>query len=111
MVRRPDKWSSMLFGVKDELQTDPISNKVTIENSKEEKGQRITFDNKLDLYTHFTSIIKKANIKPNAFTSTKIYDSRAKDRNIIFYKVSFQLLSSNLDVLFKEIMSPTLLNF
>ena len=107
MVRRPDKWSSMLFGVKDELQTDPISNKVTIENSKEEKGQRITFDNKLDLYTHFTSIIKKA----NAFTSTKIYDSRAKDRNIIFYKVSFQLLSSNLDVLFKEIMSPTLLHF
>lgn len=89
MVRRPDKWSSMLFGVKDELQTDPISNKVTIENSKEEKGQRITFDNKLDLYTHFTSIIKKANIKPNAFTSTKNMTPEQKTVTSSFIKSHF----------------------
>ena len=53
----------MLFGVKDELQTDLVSNNVTIRNSKEEKGQGIPFDNKLDFAKHLISITKRANIK------------------------------------------------
>ena len=35
MVLNPDKCSFMLFGVKDELQIDVISNNITIKNRKE----------------------------------------------------------------------------
>ena len=38
MVFHSDKSSFMLFGVKDELQIDLVSNNVTIESSKEEKA-------------------------------------------------------------------------
>ena len=44
MVLNPDKCSFMLFGAKDELQTDLISNNITIKNSKEENELGITFD-------------------------------------------------------------------
>ena len=73
MVLNPDKCSFMLFGVKDELQTDLVSNNVTIKNSKEEKVLGITFDNKLDPSTNFTSITKKTNIKLNLFTRIQKY--------------------------------------
>ena len=43
MVLNPDKCSFKLFGVKDELQTDLVSNNVTIKNSKEENGLGIYF--------------------------------------------------------------------
>ena len=52
----------MLFGMKDELQTDFVCNNVTIKNRKEENALGITFDNKLDFSTQLTSITKKANI-------------------------------------------------
>ena len=42
------KCSFMPFGVKDELQTDLVSNNATIKNSKSEKIPGITFDNKLE---------------------------------------------------------------
>ena len=48
MVLHLDKCSFMLFGIKDELQTDLLSNNVTTKNSKQEKVLGITFDNKLD---------------------------------------------------------------
>ena len=48
MFLSPDKCSFMLFCVKDELQTDLVSNNVTIKNSKDEKVLEITFDNKLE---------------------------------------------------------------
>ena len=38
----------MLFGVKDKLQTDLLSNNVPIKNRKVKKFLRITFDNKLE---------------------------------------------------------------
>ena len=44
MVLNPDKCYFMLFGVKDELQTDLVSNNVTTKNSKEEKALGITFE-------------------------------------------------------------------
>ena len=68
MVLIPDKYSSTLFGVRDEFQTDLVSNNVTIRNSKEEKVLGITFDYKFDLSTYPTSITKKASIKLNALT-------------------------------------------
>ena len=49
----------MLFGAKFELQTDLVSNDVTIKNSKEEKELGITFDSKLDFSAHLTSITKR----------------------------------------------------
>ena len=44
MVLNPDKCYFMLLGVKDELQTDLVSNNVTTKNSKEEKVLGITFE-------------------------------------------------------------------
>ena len=60
MVLSADNCSFMLFGVKDELQTDLVSNSVTIKDSKEENELGITFDSNLDFSTHLISIAKKA---------------------------------------------------
>ena len=46
MVLNSVKCSFLLFRVKDELQTDLLSIKVTIRNSKQEKVLGITFDKK-----------------------------------------------------------------
>ena len=51
-----NKCSFMLFGVKDELQTDLVSSNVTIKSGKEENVLGITFDNKLDFFLHLISI-------------------------------------------------------
>ena len=72
MVLDPDICSFMLFCVKDELQTDLVSNNVTIRNSKEEKVMGITFDS-LDFSTHLTRITKKANIRLNVLTKVQKY--------------------------------------
>ena len=71
MVLSIDKCSFMLFGVKDELQTDLVSNSVTIKSSKEKNELGITFDSNLDFSTHLISIAKKASIKFNALTRVK----------------------------------------
>ena len=61
----------MLFGIKDELQTEIVSNNVTIKNSKEEKVLGVILDNIPNFPTHLTSITKKANIKLNPLTRVK----------------------------------------
>ena len=76
VVLSADKCSFMLFGVKDELQTDLVSNNITIKNSKEENELGITFDSSLDLSTHLISIAKKASIKFNALTWVKRKSNR-----------------------------------
>ena len=77
MVLSADKCSFMLSGVKDELQTDLVSNSVTIKNSKEENELGITFDSNLDLSTtHLISIAKKASITFNALTRVKRKSNR-----------------------------------
>ena len=68
MVLNPHKCSFMLFGIKDELQTNFVSKK-----NKEEKFLGITFDNKLDISSHLTSITKKANIKLNNLSRVQKY--------------------------------------
>ena len=73
IVVNPDKSFFLLIAVKDEFQTDRVSNNVTIENSKEEKLLRIIFQIKLDFSSHLTSITKKANIKLNNLTVVKKY--------------------------------------
>ena len=79
MVLNADKWSLMLFGIKNELQTDLVSNYFTIKNDTEEKVLRITTDSKLEFAKHLTSITKKAKIKVQChYQSTKIHDSRTK---------------------------------
>ena len=42
MFLSPDKCSFVLFGLKDELQTDHVSNNVTIKNRKKKKYSRLT---------------------------------------------------------------------
>ena len=58
----------MLFGIKGELQTNFVSKK-----NKEEKFLGITFDNKLDISSHLTSITKKANIKLSNISRVQKY--------------------------------------
>ena len=76
MVLSTDKCSFMLFGLKDELQTDLVSNSVTIKSSKEKNELGITFDSNLDFSTHLISIAKKASIKFNALTRVKRKSNR-----------------------------------
>ena len=104
MVLHLDKCSFMLFGIKDELQTDLLSNNVTTKNSKQEKVLGITFDNKLDFSSHLTSITKKVkNIKLNSLT--RVQKCMTPGRKILL-TVS-PLLFSNLKILFKESSSWT----
>ena len=72
MVLNLDKCSFMLFCFKDEIQTDLLSNNVTVKNSKEEKVLGITLDSKFD-FSHLTSITKKTNIKFNNLTRIEKY--------------------------------------
>ena len=73
MVLNPDKSSLMLSDVKDELQTDLVSNNATFKNGKEKNALGITFDSKLDFSMHLTNITKKVNIKLNALTRVQKY--------------------------------------
>ena len=68
MVFSPNKCYFTIIDVKYELQTDLVSNKVTIKNSKGENVQGITFDNKLDFSLNLTIITKKENINFKALT-------------------------------------------
>ena len=56
MVLNPDKCYYMLYGIKDELQTDLASNDLIIKNTNEEKASEITFDNKFDFSVDLASI-------------------------------------------------------
>ena len=73
MVLNLGKCSFMLFGVKNELQTDFVPKNVTMKNSKEEKVLGVTFDNKLDFSWHLTRITKKANTKLKNLTRVQKY--------------------------------------
>ena len=53
----PDKSFFMLFGIKDEVETELVSNKITIKISEEEKLLGITFDNELDFSKHLTTYL------------------------------------------------------
>ena len=75
MVLNLDKFSFILFGLKVELQTDLLSNNVTI--TKRRKVVGITYDNKLDFSTQLPSI-KKANIKPKTLTRVQKYITQSK---------------------------------
>ena len=73
MVLNPDKWSFMLLGVVDELQTNLVCGNETLKNSKQEKVLGVTVDNKLNFATHLLNITKNANIKFNALTRVQKY--------------------------------------
>ena len=75
MVLDLDKFSFILFGLKVELQTDLLSNNVTI--TKRRKVVGITYDNKLDFSTQLPSI-KKANIKLKTLTRVQKYITQSK---------------------------------
>ena len=81
MVLSPNKCSFMLFGLKNELQTDLVSNNATSKNNKEGKVLGITIDSKLDFSMHLTSITKKANINLNALTKVRKYMLQGKMRS------------------------------
>lgn len=69
------------IGVKDELQTDLMSNSFTIRNGKKGKILGIAFDRKLDFSTHHTSTTEKANIK--LITLTGVHKSLNSDQKTL----------------------------
>ena len=66
MVHDSDKYFFILFGVKDELPTDLVSDNITIKNSKDEKVLGITFQNKFDFFISLA--LPKRLIKLNNLT-------------------------------------------
>ena len=75
VVQNSDKCFFILFGLKDELQTDLVSNNVPIR--KRGKVAVITYD-KLDFSKHLTSITKKGNIKLKTLTRVQKYITQSK---------------------------------
>lgn len=71
MVFNPDKHSFILFGLKDELQTNFVNYKITIRTRKEDKVLGITIDNKRGLSTYLSSITNKTIINVNGLTNVK----------------------------------------
>ena len=65
MVLNPDKYSFILLGIDDELQTNLVCGNETLKNSKQEKVLGVTIDNKLNFATHLLNITKNGNIKFN----------------------------------------------
>ena len=66
MVHDSDKYFFILFGVKDELPTDLVSDNIAIKNSKDEEVLGITFQNKFDFFISLA--LPKRLIKLNNLT-------------------------------------------
>ena len=73
----------MVFAIKDELQTDLVSNIITTKNSKEGKVMGSIL---IAILT--SSCILLALPKKQPYQNAKIYESRAEDLNILFLKFS-----------------------
>ena len=68
IVLNSDKYSFVLLGVDDELQTDLMCGNGTFKNGKIEKVVGITVDNRLNFVMYLLNIAKNANCKFNALT-------------------------------------------
>ena len=73
MVLNADKYSFMLLGVDDELETNLVRGNETLKNSKQGKLLWVTIDSTLNFATHLSNITKNANIKLNALTRVQKY--------------------------------------
>ena len=85
MVLKPDKYSFMLLGVYDELQTNLVCGNETLKNSKREKLLVVTLDNKVNFKTHLLNITKNAIIKFNALTRVLKYMNTDKNKRYILF--------------------------
>ena len=81
MILNPDECPFLLFCIKDELQTNLISDNVAIKTAKKK-----SLDNKLYVSSHLTGITKKANIKLNNLTRAQKYITPEQNT---FIKFSF----------------------
>ena len=68
-----DKFSFMLLGVDDSLQTNLVYGDEILKKTKQEKVLGVTLDNKRDFATHLLNITKNANKKFNALTRVQKY--------------------------------------
>ena len=68
MVLNPEKFSFMLLGVYDSLQTNMVCGDEILKNPKQEKVVGVTLDNELNVATHLLNITKNANKNFNALT-------------------------------------------
>ena len=91
MVLNPDKYSFMLLGVDDELQTNLVCGNETFKNGKKEEVLGVTIDNKLNFETHLSNVTKCANFKFNAITRVQIYMTTDQKKCILssFIKSQF----------------------
>ena len=68
MILSLDKFSFVLLGVDDSLQTNLVCGDEILKNAKEEKVLGVTLDNQLNLAIHLLNITKNTNKKFNALT-------------------------------------------
>ena len=73
MVLNAEKFSFMLLGDDDSLQTNLVCDDKILKNTKQEKLVCVTLDNRLNFATHTLNITKNANKKFNALTRVQKY--------------------------------------
>ena len=83
MVLNPEKWSFMLLGFDDSLQTNLVCGDEILKNTKQEKVLCVTLDNKLNFVTCLLNITKNANKKFNALRGVQNY--MAADRKKLIF--------------------------
>ena len=73
MVLNPNKYSFMLLGVDDSLQTNLVRGDEILKNTRQEKVLGVTSDNKLNFATLLLNPTKNAYKKFNALTQVQNY--------------------------------------
>ena len=73
----------MLFGAKENEQSDLICNDITLKHNSHEKMLGVTLDNKLSFDEHIINICKTANKKLNALNRINHYETKSKGNIIV----------------------------
>ena len=90
MVLNPDKYSFMLLGVDDSLQTNLVCGDEILKNTRQEKVLGVTSDNKLNFATLLLNTTKNAYKKFNALTQVQNYMSTDQKKLIFYFFIKSQ---------------------
>ena len=93
MVLNPNKYSFMLLGVDDSLQTNLVRGDEILKNTRQEKVLGVTSDNKLNFATLLLNTTKNAYKKFNALTQVQNY--MTTDQKSLYFT---PLLNRNLPI-------------
>ena len=101
MAANPEQFQMIFMGLEKGQQLSHEINGISIKTTEEVKLLGITTDSKLEFQSHVEAICKTANQKVKAFSRIAGYLQKLKAYVLYktFYKVNFQLLSIDMDVL------------